>query len=407
MKKIIASVLTFCILFALAACGSNDNVGGGTDAVGGNGAQSNPGGEQTVGNSGENVDKDGGDFVPVGNLTYGNEPNNLYQRSNAPCFGDGNAYFINSESEIVSVPLDGGSEKTVGAIGGLTKYSWTPCCINWYQGSVYYVVVWDREDSEGRYIEIRSMNVSTGEESVVLTCEDNDYNSCGRMLIIGDNLFYECYNLKNNSTAIKVFDLKDSKENQIVKKTVSSFANPTIFAADSRYVYIMIDGAGIFRTPWSGIYGDEPECEKLVDESVMKNTMIITDEGFYAVIIDSDGNRNFVHYKFDSSAADWPYETVASGLSDGSPESESEDPAGSLIYYADGWMLNGSYSAYLSGAVYISQSADFTQSKSAGELVLAYEDIMHPGAYDGTLYIIVEGSEGLSLHTLTADGTYQ
>ena len=52
MKKLIASVLTVCILLALAACGSNDNVGGGTDAVGGNGAQPDPGGEQTVGSSG-------------------------------------------------------------------------------------------------------------------------------------------------------------------------------------------------------------------------------------------------------------------------------------------------------------------------------------------------------------------
>ena len=407
MKKLIASALVFCLMFALAACGVNDNVNGGADAVGGDGSQSNHGSSQASGNSGENVDKDDGDFVPVGNLTYRNEPNNLYQRSNAPCFGDGKAYFINSESEIVSVPLDGGSEKTIGAIGGLTKYSWTPCCLNWYQGSVYYVVVWDREDDEGRYIEIRSMNVSTGEESVVLTCEDNDYNSCGSMLIIGDSLFYECYNLKNNSTAIKVFDLKDSKENQIVKKTVSSFANPTIFAADSRYVYIMIDGAGIFRTPWSGIYGDEPECEKLVDESVMKNTVIVAGEGFYSVIINSDGSRDFVYYKFDSSAADWPYETVAAGISDGSPESVTENTAGALIYNADGWMIDGSYAAYMSGVVYISQSADFTQSKSAGELSLAYEDIMHPGAYEGSLYIIVEGADGLTFHTLTASGNYK
>ena len=403
MKKFIASALVVCLLLALVACGGSGGSGG-TDEAGGDGGQSNHGGTQASGNDGGG---EGGDFVPVENLAYGNEPNNLYRRTNAPCFGDGNAYVINSNNEIVKISLAGGEAETVGEIGGLTRYSWTPCCLNWYQGSVYYVVVWDREDYEGRYIEIRSMNVSTGAESVVLTCEDNDYNACSSMLIIGDSLFYECYNLKGNSTAIKVFDLKDSRQNQIVKKSVSSFANPTIFSADSRYVYIMIDGAGIFRTPWSGIYGDEPECEKLVDESVMKNTMIITDEGFYAVIIDSDNNRNFVYYKFDSSAADWPYETIAAGLSDGSPESESENPAGSLIYYADGWMIDGSYAAYRGGGVYVSQSADFTQSKSVGELSLAYEDVMRPGAYDGVLYFIVESDGEMSLHSLTAGGEYK
>lgn len=409
-KNAISMLLAMTMLFCLAACGGKESASGDVakDKV------SNPSGthlqtddNQAPDDNTDNSDNDGDNFVPVENLTYGNEPNNLYRRSNAPCFGDGNAYFINSDSEIVSVPLDGGDEKTVGAIGGLTKYSWTPCCLNWYQGSVYYVVVWDREDSEGRYIEIRSMNVSTGEESVVLTCKDNDYNACGSMLIIGDSLFYECYNLKSNSTAIKVFDLKDSRQNQIVKKTVSSFANPTVFAADSRYVYIMIDGAGIFRTPWSGIYDSEPKCEEIIDESVMKNTVIITDEGFYSVIINSDGSRDFVFYKFGASAADWPYETVAAGISDGSPESVTENIAGALIYNADGWMIDGSYAAYMSGIVYISQSADFTQSKSAGELSLAYEDIMHPGAYEGTLYIIVEGSDGLTFHTLTANGNYK
>ena len=55
----------------------------------------------------------------------------------------------------------------------------------------------------------------------------------------------------------------------------------------------------------------------------MKNTVIISDDGLHSVIIDSDGSRDFVFYKFGALAADWSCETVAAEISDGSPESEA------------------------------------------------------------------------------------
>lgn len=391
-KNAISMLLALTMLFCLAACAS-----GITDLPPTNDNQAPD----------DNTDNSDNDTIPVEDLVYGNEPNNLYQMSNAPCFGDGRIYYINSDSEIMSVALDGSDAKVVGTIGGLTKYSSSPCCLNWYQGSVYYVVVWDRENYDGRYIEIRSMDVSTGAESVVLTCEDNEYNACDCMLIIGDNLFYSCYDVENKNTSINAFNLSTSKQNQIIKKNTGSSPNSSVIASDGRYLYMALGGAGIFRTAWSGIYESEPKCEEVVSKNAYGHTTIFTENGFYSVLSNEDGTRDYVFYLFENSATDWPYETVTENISDGSPASVAEDIAKSLVYYAYDWMIGEAYAAHEEGKVFYSSSADFTQSTAVGELELAYGEILHAGTYDGMLYLIVEGANGMTFHTLTADGNYK
>ena len=69
-------------------------------------------------------------------------------------------------------------------------------------------------------------------------------------------------------------------------------------------------------------------------------------------------------------------------------------------------MLGDAYAAYQAGSVYCARSADFTQSAASGELEVPSRNDLHAGAWEGTLYLIVEGAEGPTLHTLTADGTY-
>lgn len=335
-------------------------------------------------------------------MVYGNDPNNLFQLPQSPCFGNGRAYYINANNEIASIALDGNDARIDGTIKNLSDTSTGASYLNWYNGSVYYIITQYREDST-RYLEIRSMDVSTGTESTVLKCEESDNIADNGMLIIGDNLFYAGYDPATRNTTINVFNLQTEEQNQILKKNIDPSPLSSAFVTDGEYLFLQT-GIWIYRIAWSDIYKSEPKCEELLKVTTL-TSLIIADNGFYFVEPDKDHNANasdFVFYPFKDASTDWPYESIIENISDGDAPSTEE----SLIWYGNKWGLNETFVAYGKKKFYFSPSSDFTKSVLVDELDLSYGDVLHAGTYEGTLYIICESKDGLIFHTLTSDGTY-
>lgn len=371
--------------------------------------------EKTDNNSSENttefesentteVESENATGVELKNLTYGNDPNNLLQLEQAPCFGEGRVYYRNFQDQIVSFTLDGSDQKTHGTIGNLSELSSVASQLNYYNGNVYYMITQYREDYT-RYTEIRSMDLQNGEEMEVAASDGVDNG----MLIIGDNLFYSCYDKATEKTTVTAVNLITKERNLIFEKsTTHAGAGTSAFSTDGKYLYMLIPNGvyEVYRMPLSSVYEAEPQSELLIKVSL--TSTILTDDGFYTSL-----DYDLVFFAYADSGSEWEYETLMTDLpADGETNSE-EGIIRNLIWYSEKWIFGDAMisRSQFNRNLYYSNSLDYRESVSVGEL--SFEQSaqngtgLYLGADENTLYVILENENGVTFNKLAADGTYQ
>jgi len=411
-RKILAMIWCAAFSFALlAGCKNTAETGGEGQTQNAAGDGMETGGAQV--DVAENKTDEPAGFSAE-QLVYGNDPNNLYQLEMTPCFGDGRVYYINFNDEVASFALDGSDAKVHGTIGNISENSSGASHLNWYDGGVYYAITQYREDYT-RYVEIRRMDVQTGEEAVVATCDSSDNVTDNGMIIIGENLFYSCYDPDTKATTATVFNLATQETGLILKETTAHAGlGSAVFTTDGKYLYIFIYNGlyRVYKMPLAAVYDREPSYEQVAVISLPPT--VLTEKGFYTDYTDTDTHdSSFVFYHYDTSGADWSYETILDQVaSDGDTGSE-EGILRNLVWYSYKWFLgDGMVSvSQMNKKLYYSSSADFTQSASLGGLSFENSAVngtgLYAGIYEGVFYLIQEDKNGVTFHTLTSDGSYK
>lgn len=362
----------------------------------------------------DDAEKDSNNAAAVDmDLTYGNDPNNIYQLSQAPCFGDGRAYYINFNDEVASFALDGSDPKIHGTINNITEMSFGASCLNWRDGFVYYMLTQYREDYT-RYVEIRSMNLETGEEQILETCEEGDNPTANGMIIIGDNLLYACYDPGNSMTTATVVNLFSGEKNLLFNKTTRGTGGITTFTTDGANLFLAIEDqyCRIYTIPLAELYTTEPVSEPIA--AFNKETVIFEENGIYgAVPVSGTHSYNYEFYPYASAGQDWACETLMEDLiADGEMGSE-EGIINNLIWRSERWLLDGATASVstMNRNLYYSPSTDYTQSASCGMLTFEASGAngtgKYIGEYEDVLYVICQDGDAVSFQTLTADGTFQ
>ena len=401
MKKILLFLCCGALLLgALAGCGGGQSTESAAPA-------------QTV-SSGEAAGAESAAPEAAAELTYGNDPNNLYQLNDTVCFGNGRVFYINFRNEVASFAMDGSDPKVHGAIGEISQGSSGAIAPNWYEGRVYYMITQYRADYT-RYVEIRSMDVETGEETQVAVYDGSDHPAANGMLIIGDDLFYSCYDNGTDLTTVTVQDLVTGESNLVLDRTTAHGGSGHAgFASDGTNLYLYINNGVhmVFKVPMSAIYDSEPPCQQVA--AVSMTSTVLTGDGMYTDYTDpSTRESSYVFYAYENSGENWPHETVLDHVdADGDTGSE-EGIIRNLIWYSAKWMLGDALAAeaQFNRNLYYAPSVDYTQSVSAGELDFessaANGNGLHAGTCEDVLYLVLENGDSASFHTLTADGTYQ
>ncbi len=426
MKKYLPFLMTL-ILLCLTACGKNDAASGTEDGQEAQEEQEDAGGQEDRDEAKDQADLENADEqasleeaggmesghdAAVKNLAYGNDPNNLLQLAHAPCFGEGRAYYINFNNEVASYSLDGSDAKAHGTVGNLSEMSSGALYLNWHDGSVYYMITQYREDYT-RYVEVRAMDVQTGEETTIETNEESDNVMSNGMMILGDNLLYSCYDPQTDDTTVTVVNLASQDKNQIFhgKAQAGNFA--ALFTTDGKSLYLFIPDSSyrVYKMALSALYDEEPSYERLAD--IPTASTALTEDGIYTTLADPDTHSNsYVFYAYGDSGEDWTFQVLLPEAPSDNAASE-EDIIRNLVWRSGKWFLGDTLAclSWLNDHLYLSSTYDYTQSAFVGEA--AYEDSsengsgLYAGVYEGVLYLILEDQNGVSFHTLTADGTYR
>ena len=410
-KKLLFLCCGVLWLSLLTGCGSKKDAGSDKDT-------GNPTQTETVGETvatgevpaSERVETEEAVTQPV----YGNDPNNLFQMDNTVCFGNGRVYYINFSDEVASFALDGSDAAVHGVIGNLSEGSYGGSALNWYNGKVYYMITQYREDYT-RFVEVRSMDVETGEETQIAVYDNSDNPTSNSMLIIGDNLFYSCYDTNTKTTSVTVQNLITGESNLILEMTTSSAGlGHAAFASDGAnlYLYIYNGFYSVYKMPMSAVYDSEPSCEQVAVVSL--NSTVLTGDGMYTDHTDGNTHESsYVFYAYENSGENWPYETVLDHVAADGDTGDEEGIIRNLIWYSTKWMLGDALvsEAQFNRNLYYASSVDYTQSVSVSGL--SFEQSaqngtgLYAGEYEDVLYLILEDENGVSFHTLAADGTYK
>lgn len=362
----------------------------------------------------ENAEDTEDQAAEIMDVTYGNAPNNLFQLSQTPCFGDGRVYYINFNNQVSSFALDGSDARVNGSINDISDRSSGAKCLNWYDGAVYYMLTQYREDYTC-YTEIRSMNPETGEEKTVEAYEGNGDAKSSGMGIIGDNLFYACYDSAEKKNIVNVTNLVSGEKNKLFEHTVGGMGSgDAVFATDGKNLYMAMPEQAIvvYKLPLAELYSPEPVCEQAA--AFWDASTIFTENGIYTAIENPDTHQsNYEFLRYSDSGGNWPQEVVLENLIADGESGTEQDIVNNLIWYSDKWMLGDALASVsqMNRNLYYSASIDYTQSSSVGELDFensaANGTGKYIGAYENVLYVICQKGEEVSFHTLTAEGEYK
>lgn len=346
----------------------------------------------------------------VGDLTYGNDPNNFYQSSHAPCFGDGRVYYIDLDDNLASFALDGSDPQTHGSVH-ITDSMSSPGFLNWYNGAVYYMVNQYREDYTA-YLEIVCMDPQTGTETVVETIEgdsDSEYNPYMEgMQIIGDRLFYAF--AQSDTVTVRVKDLVSGEENELFHNgTKGGGVSSAVFATDGENLYAEIPNTldKVYSLPLSELYSADSLGDPLA--SLGGVAAVFSEDGIYTTMGSED--TSYVFYAYQDSGSDWPYETIVEDVISNGKFDTEQDIIDNLIWLTVKWVLGDALASIQGKTLYYSPSVDYMQSSSVTELDFessyANGRGLFAGEYQDVLYLICQNEDTTTLHTLTADGTFQ
>ena len=338
-------------------------------------------------------------------VVFGNKPNNLYQSSSAPCFGEGRIYYINRDNELASFALDGSDHLVHGSVGTVPDHT-TPSGLNYYQNAVYFVVT--VEEPEARYPEIRRFDLASNEvEPIASMIGNSEYNvtTANGLAIINDDLYYSYYegSIANGRIVAGVISLTSDQTNTI--KTISSpcGVHQFVFDSDGKYLYMRSNDMGtVYRLPLSHVYDEEPECEQVLFGTA-DNSLTFDDGGFYVVVAKEDHSISYGFYDYEKANAQWEYDLVMDTISDTAEDQEQ-------LFLTNHYVLGQSMVCVSNaGSVLYSASADDLHLSDLVKLDFAYENgygyVYWLGEYEDVLYVVSGTEDGEVLQAIAPDGS--
>ncbi|MCD8148342.1 MAG: hypothetical protein LUE92_02020 [Clostridiales bacterium] len=343
----------------------------------------------------------------------GSSTNGMTKASDNVCIGDGVIYYVtpydsSGKSALCSVNLDGSGYSEVLNFSSI-QYA---TCLNYYNGSVYYLLRCDTDAT----CELRCLDES-GDRSVA------EFEREPTIQIYNDDLFYV---LKDQTEiSFGVFDLS-SEEQTLLYAGESNGTMLSVIDTDGTYIYFFLTESSTlrpYRVAWDSIYDETVSVEE-IDLVAYSYDSFFADNGFYTVITKENGeDMDFVYYDYanivsGSGGFEWTPTVILEDIETDWywEDEEFEEERIETLFW------NGYYKFALDGHfialdlsfhhLYCSDSLDYTLSTCIDDDFgsdlnsLSHLCIFE---YDGLIYYFdsKNGGEDMVIHSIDANGNIE